>query len=418
MSNNTKFNIIIATRNRADTLKWALKTCVEQDYDNFRIIVSDNFSQDNTRQVVESYSDPRITYVNTGEPLSMSHNYEFALKQVTDGYLTYMGDDDGMMPGALKAADKIIRETGYKAIIGRLDEYYWHNCSDVERRGMLRYRLLEESYEQDTASMVKQVLKMEKAYQNLPCIYNVGFISFDVIDDIRKRSGGQFFHSSIPDVYSAFAISSSIDKYLVVNQTFILVGVSGHSNGIAYFDPKGTKEIAQNFWNLKTLPWHDKLVKSPSLAMMYSESYLHAKDRGLYKADLSVKDIVEVVMEEAIMSPYQGNYPRIRETVEAVLDKNQIDEAFRKRLFEKFKDEKSAIKMILKKLVRRFKTTDKFLQVKTPDSVLNIYDAVLFNQQLNEHKNISNFKYKMLFFKELAMSGKIFLAKKKKLATS
>ena len=63
----TKFSVIIPTRERSDTLQSSLKTCVGQDYDNLEIIVSDNFSTDNTREVVESFDDPRIRYINLPE---------------------------------------------------------------------------------------------------------------------------------------------------------------------------------------------------------------------------------------------------------------------------------------------------------------------------------------------------------------
>ncbi len=74
-----KFTVIIPTRERADTLYYSLKTCVTQDYDDLEILVSDNFSQDNTREVVESFKDPRIRYINTGKRVSMSDNWEFAV---------------------------------------------------------------------------------------------------------------------------------------------------------------------------------------------------------------------------------------------------------------------------------------------------------------------------------------------------
>jgi len=74
MNNLPKFTVIVPTRERADVLGPALKTVVEQDYDNLRILVSDNFSNDSTRDMVESFRDPRIIYINTGKRLSMSLN--------------------------------------------------------------------------------------------------------------------------------------------------------------------------------------------------------------------------------------------------------------------------------------------------------------------------------------------------------
>ena len=100
MSENIKFNVIIPTRERADTLLHCLRTIVSQNYENLDIIVSDNFSQDNTREVVESFSDPRIKYINTGKRVSMSHNWEFALHHVQGDYVTFVGDDDGFLDGS------------------------------------------------------------------------------------------------------------------------------------------------------------------------------------------------------------------------------------------------------------------------------------------------------------------------------
>ncbi|RYZ29021.1 MAG: glycosyltransferase, partial [Sphingobacteriales bacterium] len=77
-----KYTVVVPTRERADTLLHTLRTCVTQNYDNLTILVSDNCSQDTTEEVVRSFNDPRIQYVNTGKRLSMSHNWEFALSQV------------------------------------------------------------------------------------------------------------------------------------------------------------------------------------------------------------------------------------------------------------------------------------------------------------------------------------------------
>lgn len=60
MQNNTdnhRFTVVIPTRERCDTLEHAFHTCVIQDYDDLEIIVGDNFSQDRTRKVVESYKN-------------------------------------------------------------------------------------------------------------------------------------------------------------------------------------------------------------------------------------------------------------------------------------------------------------------------------------------------------------------------
>jgi len=49
-----KFSIVIPTRNRAYTLYYTLKTCLNQyDFDDYEIVVSDNCSEDNTAEMIK-----------------------------------------------------------------------------------------------------------------------------------------------------------------------------------------------------------------------------------------------------------------------------------------------------------------------------------------------------------------------------
>ncbi len=70
-----KYTVIIPTRDRAETLEATLRTCLRQTYPNFEIIVSDNCSDDNTKEIVDGLHDPRIRYINPGRRLSMSGNF-------------------------------------------------------------------------------------------------------------------------------------------------------------------------------------------------------------------------------------------------------------------------------------------------------------------------------------------------------
>ena len=67
-----RFSVIIPTRNRAETLRVTLRSCTEQDFDPFEIVVSDNDSKDDTRAVVEAAGSSHIRYVKTPRALSMA----------------------------------------------------------------------------------------------------------------------------------------------------------------------------------------------------------------------------------------------------------------------------------------------------------------------------------------------------------
>ena len=56
------FSIIIPTYNRCDLLRKAVNSVLTQTYKNFEIIIIDNYSDDNTQEVVESFKNSKIVY--------------------------------------------------------------------------------------------------------------------------------------------------------------------------------------------------------------------------------------------------------------------------------------------------------------------------------------------------------------------
>jgi GT2 family glycosyltransferase len=85
-----KISIVVPTRNRAEYLPYCLATCLSPNDKHIEVIVSDNNSSDQTRQVISRISDSRLRYFNIGECLSMRQNFEFALSKVTGDYLMFI----------------------------------------------------------------------------------------------------------------------------------------------------------------------------------------------------------------------------------------------------------------------------------------------------------------------------------------
>ena len=64
--NNKKvpiFSIVIPTYNHATYLERALKSIIYQSFENWEVIVIDNYSTDNTQEIVTDFNDPRIKYI-------------------------------------------------------------------------------------------------------------------------------------------------------------------------------------------------------------------------------------------------------------------------------------------------------------------------------------------------------------------
>jgi len=56
------FSVIIPTYNRVELLKKAINSVLTQTYKNFEIIIIDNYSNDDTQEVVENFKNIKIIY--------------------------------------------------------------------------------------------------------------------------------------------------------------------------------------------------------------------------------------------------------------------------------------------------------------------------------------------------------------------
>lgn len=241
MSDLPHITVIIPTRERGDVLGAALATVTAQDYPALTILVSDNCSTDHTRQVVEANRDPRIRYVNTGSRVSMSHNWEFALGHVEQGWVMVIGDDDGLLPGALRrVAALIAAHPGVRAVNGNYATYVWPNPMN-QQHGRLLVPMRRGEEMRKTGEWLPRIIAGAGWYTDLPMLYASGVIEFALLDEIRQRTG-RFFQSCQPDIYSTLAFSSVLDSYLWSHEPLAIAGHSKHSNGASWTASTGKKE--------------------------------------------------------------------------------------------------------------------------------------------------------------------------------
>jgi len=286
----TFFTVIIPTRERSDTLIHTLKTALSQDYDQFQVLVSDNASEDDTREKVSSINDPRLKYVNTGRRVSMSENWEFALSHVDRGWVTVIGDDDALLPGTLSKVHEIIKKSGTSAIRSNGCFYRWPGF-DNSSYGLLNLSL-KKGYEiRESGKILQQVLKGSRHYNELPMLYNGGFISVDLIKKAKSLTE-RFFMSMTPDVYSAIVFSLLTDSYVYSYEPLAINGASLHSGGTAGFErvkQKCSYDPAEKFWSEKNIPFHEDLplVENDrpvrSIQVIVYEAYLQAQKFHAYK---------------------------------------------------------------------------------------------------------------------------------------
>jgi glycosyltransferase involved in cell wall biosynthesis len=102
--------IAIPTYNRAHLyLRDCIQSALEQTYDNLEILISDNYSTDNTTEIVETFNDPRIRYFRQSENIGQNRNMNFLIEAARGVYfLMYHDDDridDDFIETCMRAAD-------------------------------------------------------------------------------------------------------------------------------------------------------------------------------------------------------------------------------------------------------------------------------------------------------------------------
>jgi len=118
------FSVVIPTRNRANLLPLAIGSVLQQTFGDFEIIISDNFSSDETPQVVQNFDDERIKYYRAEKSLSIGESFEFALSHAKGEYVTFLSDDDAHAKVFLERFYDVISQEKPDIISCNLTPYY------------------------------------------------------------------------------------------------------------------------------------------------------------------------------------------------------------------------------------------------------------------------------------------------------
>lgn len=141
MSANLLVSVMISTYNRAHLLPRAINSVLNQTYQNFELIIVDDGSTDNTKQVVKSFEDKRIVYHkhkdNRGVLAAKNTGFDLAKGE----YNCRLDDDDELLPKALEIAVNKLLELSSQGVKG-----VWFDAIDAETGRFSGSRIRKEGY--------------------------------------------------------------------------------------------------------------------------------------------------------------------------------------------------------------------------------------------------------------------------------
>lgn len=116
-------DILIPTYNGQKYLKETLDSVLKQSYRDFRVILCDDASTDNTLKIAKSIKDPRLFIVSNKKNLGYSLNLQRANTYATAKFLYLLGQDDILAQDALKNTIKAFKLSKEIGAVTR--PYFW-----------------------------------------------------------------------------------------------------------------------------------------------------------------------------------------------------------------------------------------------------------------------------------------------------
>jgi glycosyltransferase involved in cell wall biosynthesis len=104
-------SVLIPTFNRPQYLAEALAGVLGQSYHNLQVIVVNDGGEDVT-DVVRSYGDPRLVFINRKENRGKAFSLNEALGRAEGTYVAYLDDDDLYYPHHIETLVNTLENSG------------------------------------------------------------------------------------------------------------------------------------------------------------------------------------------------------------------------------------------------------------------------------------------------------------------
>lgn len=230
-------SIVIPTRERADTLQEALVALTSLKMANVEILVCDNASTDNTRQVVENIPDPRIKYFRSEVRLSMPENFERGLRLASGQYVITMGDDDFLIEENLQLALSKAQRDELDLVYWFRGCFYWGSYPDPGLASTFSIPEGRGHYPVNAMTLLNLSYLGVINYYYLPGIYN-SLCSRTFLQKYLALLRGKYFPEYViaVDVFSALVFSSMSPSVCYQQSPASVSGISKHSNGMSLYN--------------------------------------------------------------------------------------------------------------------------------------------------------------------------------------
>ena len=207
-----KVSVVIPTYNLAHFIAEAIQSILGQTFSEFEVIAVDDGSTDNTKDVVNSFKDPRIRYIYQ-ENHGVSAARNTGIQASSSEYIAFLDSDDVLMENALEKGAQVLErhpEVGFS--------YGQEYLMDERRRVFhLRKQRHKYSYVREGIEEIKEFLLhgnyvcTSTVMARRRCLYDVGLF------DPTFRPGSEDFDLwvRLAKRYAVAYIAEPLVKYRI-----------------------------------------------------------------------------------------------------------------------------------------------------------------------------------------------------------
>lgn len=99
---NPTVSVIIPTYNRPHLIGRAIRSVLDQTYQDFEIIIIDDSENNETERVIKSFNDKRIRYIHNKKKAGFIKAKNQGAKESRSEYLVFLDDDDELLQECLR----------------------------------------------------------------------------------------------------------------------------------------------------------------------------------------------------------------------------------------------------------------------------------------------------------------------------
>lgn len=239
-----KFSFLIPSKNRLELLAHAVESILRQDYKNFEIIISDNASEQDYAGFIKKIGDDRIIYSRSSMPVSVTQNWNNALKLASGDYILMLGDDDALTPNFLPRVFDLLSEMGQPDILYFASYHYCYpDVIPSAPKGYLANVRNSEFFKgKDTPFRLShdQAQRAAKAIFDIRYLFGFNSQHFlfraGFLDEISASSIGSIFQSPYPDTFASAVSFLKAKSIVVIPYPMVIIGISPKSFGYYYFN--------------------------------------------------------------------------------------------------------------------------------------------------------------------------------------